>query len=1255
MLKFLNLFILFSIPAIAQDWVVITPLPECPEVKIEFQEKNYQYFVRYRLGPQQEYVALERPIENVNDLSTLTDEIVELSYLSCPSNHLSAGTGEICDIDYNSSQPFSDDYAQFLKSLILEIDRKGNNCQDVIPYIALQQSVEQLSEQDLISFDRSGHVFKLFTGSNIDSMIDHFRECGGGEQGTRQFIENLILLEAKNACIFPAPPGMVSFEKSKEIAKEVAQKYPSMGLWGLNKNRNNITKDTIEAFIPAIFETQIKSLVGEDEELNSKLMQIPSVQTLKNLKSKYALDYTMHVLATDGPLEVVDLILPKLVTSSFEEMFQHMPQDQREVFFQEKLVDPINKQYQHCISPHKQRLKFHEPNLSTKDLINHRKQLKQQFCEVNPAECEKTGCEGHSNFTTLRTDITDFSLIQSCLFQAINMNLNDVIASAINVQAKALEGVLELTSNSERLLAEYGTESLNLCTDQKAQEVTNKSIVEKTPNHPEAYLHLTAKQYSNIMLDCAKIAERKITEEIAKLTLASNPAYQEFFKGEGTHTAFDLRVPEGAYIQATQIVDVIIDRCYRQQRKSKTLQQTTSSVCLPMIEMEAGAQIVTANLDHLLHQNDADEEQARVIIDNYFNCSEQALTNAFAAINNEAHPHAIIDESSAASYLNINPEFLNCTKKSIMATVENLTSLQLDQVIADAGKDFSNPKFFTVLRPEIEALLNQCFQSAIDNIPSWEKFINFSSDEGIGNLEKDCKQKAEDFAIPRVIESELAMQLDPMNETNAINLSLEEFVRLLNPGQPDTRNSREILLDMYQTYRKSRPDSNIKEFTDQFVSKAQSQIMKTLHGHIIQQTVEDFPVEFDYSDFSSVLSPHCLDDMFTLHQDNIRLLIDEFDKKPASEEKVDLQALFVEILQGGLVKAREQNRFDEFIAKLKNICENPRQFADLKSLVELQVADDFIVSLLQDKVREAFLQTAEDQCREDIELFNIDLPQSLSDKLCAQKNMTYLDLEHLKYQIEKLIDNPDQKQIIDFIVQRKRNTVKLAQNALSSEVIENLFIKDREVLDFIYQNFVGAVTQDSVVSAQVNQMVVGKLFKDRSLDSFASRFIELQLSTSIGVQGYAEAKNKLVEKMDERRFFKKTLKKRALNSLKKRWTYNGIKGYLNWDNLSQNKRNELMEVVIETSILPAFDPNNSEEQLQRLKDKGNEAIMEHIDNHASIPNPHFRAARKKPHFTKTGRMYFVEYPEKGPRYLNFSEALTEDITQDIKNSFWWSF
>lgn len=1255
------LLILFS-HVVADDWISIVPLPHCSDFKIQYKISNGKYHVRYQKKRFSDFTLFPRVFDNINDLSLLTDDLVETSYNFCSMTiELTEIDGEYtCSPRELSAKPFSSDYTGLLQEMIKIVDMAGNNCKDVIPLIKLQNEIGQLDQKTILRFNKSINLLKVFTGSSTDNLIDHFYECGG-KKGSEKFIENLILLEAKNSCMFPSPPGLLSFEKAQEIAKVVSAKYKKNGLINLNSKKDNIVKDTISAFVNASLNQQIKGILGPEFNSQKFVNSLDITKKLKKTKPEDIQDYSTYVLAVDAPLEIIDKALPQIINKNFAGMLpNNMSYTQKSAYINKEVSPIIKKDYTNCIKDFKKRVDYPSKR-NRKDLMSYRKDLKAQFCKKNPIECKKTGCNTNKNFGTLRSDIKDMGMIQACLFKGITNAIKPILSKIIKSQQEEFKDSFSMSDTTVKLMSEEAFKKIHQCTDKKIKSRANKEYPESFTDNIEALYFVNSKEYTQSILECSKGTERVLTGLFSKMLITNMPVVKEAFKGKNKVHIYDQTYNQKAYSFATKATEKALDKCLSAQKKRVTEVKTSAISCKPIIEMEVGKGIIKESLSQTMKKSKVLPKTNRIIVNSFNTCADFAILTATESMFNKSAYTPILDPKSADNYLNKNHEFNDCVKSSIVRVSKVVTEKTLQDMEVNLSSRLKDPLSFKYLTPKLKQKVTRCFEKKFETINSWGHFQAFNRDNGIEKLKDTCTEVATNYALPKIMLNETSITLNGLRDsgiteitTSDLSLALKKEYNL-NVDLPSKNGDEKVILEAFKIYQKQNPKAAIEDFITKYSETAKKATVGEIGTGILDGLISESLPGFDFSDLRRTLPKSCLFNIFNDQQKNLDILIKKINEKSkgAPKPQKNLKVFFINLLQKGLIWSKQQGRYEGFIKKLSDMCTSPKKYRDLKMFAKAGIADDVILGVIEDKVHTALKENASNQCYDEIQRQDIKLETKLLERLCSTNLMS--PSEHITFKKELLEGaiSRDEKSILDFTLNRKRDFLKQIRSELGRNDLEEMFYKDREVLNYIYDNFDKVVLKEPKTMENLVLKSVDKIFKDKSKTSFASKFAENQIVSAIGITGLSKGKDTIKSEIQKLGFiksmFKEKIKPEANNEFYKRWNHNGVSHYLNWEGTPQEKREELIEQLVTSNIMPRIDSKISDSQEAKRKDAMVLKIQNHVGTYPLFKNPKYKE-------NLIGRARAVQNMHKVKKKLSFTEMLAHDlktgVTQNVKESIW---
>ena len=1251
------IFFMFS-QAIADEWITIVPLPHCTEFKVQYQF-NGRYHIRYQEKLYSDFKVFPKTLENINDLSSLTDELVEASYNYCPmSITLTEIDGEfVCARDELSSKPFGNEYTKLLQDMISAIDKKGDNCKDVIPLITLQNEISQLDQDKLLSFDKTFNIAKLITGNKTDKLIDHFYECGA-EKGSQQLIENLILIEGKKACLYPAPPGILDFEKAKEIAREVAKKYPNKGLLDLNSKKSNIVKDTVTSFVDAALNQQVKAIFGNQFDSKSFVDGLDVSKKIKSMDADKVQEYTTYGLSVDAPLEIIDKGLPFLIEKNFSGMLpQNMSKEQKSSYLKNDISNIIKKDYESCIQDFKTRVDFPSKR-STKKLIKYRKNLEKDFCRTNPTECKKQGCGKTKNFGTLRKDIKDKNIVQACLFKGITLAIKPILKKIVLAQRDEFKDKFAMSEKTANKISDHAYNNIHHCADKKIKKLARKNYTSKFTKNVEALYHVDTKEYTKAVLECSKQTELDLTKLFAKMMITNMEIVNKTFKDKKSVILFDEIYNKGAYDFADRAASNALSRCLSAQRERVGLTKTSAISCQPIIEMEAGKELIDKALESTMVKANVDILKTKTILKDFQSCTDRALASGAHSMFNKNSEHPIMNPEQGKEYLNKNHDFYECIQDSILKVSMEVTDQSLDDMenkLNSKEPKLKNPLYFKSLKPKLKSIVSRCFNNKMSEIKSWKEFQDFNKSKGLENLKTKCTEIATNYALPKIIISETEEQLFPVVETKISDISISKIALMLKEkykikiSQKSRNGNEQIILEAFKKYQKINPGKDIEQFIKSYSKDAQIVTIDSIRDSILENVISNSKPGFDFSDLGEALPTSCLNTIYTDQRENLNKLIKMIKDAPKEKgaPKKNLKLFFSDLLQKGLIWSQQQGRYYEFVEKIKDLCQNPQNYKDLQSFAKMGIADDMIMNVIEVKVKEALTKAAVKQCYDELEKQNIRLPIQTQTMLCSEKPMTNQELKAFKQILFSSASSPEERAILDFTLNRKFQFMYQIHNDIRRSDLEEMFYKDRTTLEFIYANFDKIASKNEETINKMTLISAKKLFEDKSPNSFASKFSENQIVSAIGITGIPQGKESIKAKVENlgliKGIFKDTIKPEAKKEFFNRWNHSGVSHYLDWKNLPQVKRETMINELLRTNIHPRLDNSLTEDERDIKKLPMIVMVKDHVKNYKHFKNPKYN--------TKAIGRAKVSQKMKGVKEkLSFTEMIAHDINIGVKDT-----
>ncbi len=1236
--------------AIADEWFTITPLPSCEQMSLQYQiTESGKYNIRYLSSPDNDqYTYYPKPIEDINNLIDLNNILSEIEFNYCPLSDLSLQeqSDYICEQRQNPAPlVLSEDYSNLIKD-IFDIANNEKSCDDVAPIIELQSRITNLSNEELIKFNKHRGILNIFTGSENDKLLDHYYTCAG-RKGSDKFIKNMIMIEAYNACIIPGPQGLMSYDSALKIAEEIGESYKGLGVLGLVKKQDTLIHEVVGKFLDQIIIDQGSSLLGSSFNAEELKTMLPSIQNFYNIGHNKTLDYTMNIIAIDTPLELVDRALPEIISHNVGPLVKDLLSKEQTEEFLSEFSPMVNNDYQQCIASAKERVNFNK-NTTLKAKIKHRKNLAKRFCDLNPETCNGRRCEGKTNILTDDPKTSDFNIIQACILEAINNNLDSLIASIIEGQASEMEDLLVLSSTNKNSIASDTKEIILGCANQTFN--TKHQMI-----MPEVLKYIDATEYSDTLGACTPLAEKKIVTDIAVLALSQMDTLIELTPIRTTSQFHGTTVNGGTLVLSKGLVNSALNSCIKSQEERGM--EYSSTLCLPAIEMKVASHVIQTSLEKSLEQIPFDKKN--IISTKFSMCKNLAELDFHQAVNNENHHFGVLDSEDASNFLKDNNNFYNCAKTALneaaVVTIDNL----LEEQEKDLKEQLSDFDYFLSIKDELKRVPTECIKEEIDSIPNWPAFMEYMDKDGLAETQVKCEQISTEFALTKLINNEISNQIENLRGINLTNIDLENITaNIADHYDVDLRlssseNKNEVIIaKAYRKFQKKNPDVKLEVFIDSLVVIATDSVISNLHNRLTERVIllgKSSEPAYDFSDFKDKLTDGCLSEIYEHHKDNIEKLIDDISKVegvPEKEEETDFLMLFVDFIYRGLGRAKAVNQYDEYLTSLNNLCANPTKQSDIDGIIRTGIADHIILAQVEKQTVEAFNDLASSQC---YEVFNstISLVGAPFENLCDKRNISNLEKRQIQaYFTKSSRFSSQQKNIISFALARMFKTQKLTRDYLDSKNLKEVLQNDKEVMSLIYDNLTEVAAGHPPTMGMLTKKLVSTLFEDRTKDSFASKFVESQLIAGIGISGYEIASQTIKDKLNSYIIRADFVEEKAIDSLHRKWNNINLSNILNWDAIDETSRNGLIDAVFAHAVIPTVDVETTEGQKEVEFDKLVVHLTEHLSDYPSAKNPDYKSAREVLFFSNLGTPYWVEIGPEGDEFISVADRMTKDITSE---------
>ncbi|MCO4754364.1 MAG: hypothetical protein KC478_07765 [Bacteriovoracaceae bacterium] len=1221
-------FILGHNAVASSKWTPISPLDYCPEFQIEFtttHDGEYKVRIPTPSGPQN----VDQKLEDINDLSSLTDILVDASLDVCAKDNvvLAIERDEIilevkepknyhntCRQPYDFNRPYID----FIKEMVGVLQFSGNRCDQLMAYTKLQTKIDQLSDEELIKFKRPGNIFhrfiQAFTGGDTDKMIDLFATCGG-EKFSHKFVENLILIEAKNSCVIPAPPGIMSFEDAQSLAQDIASNYKNMGIMDLSDKTEEITHKTIMALTSKTMNNEVESLLGQfDVNAEEFIHNLDAYKELNKKKlSSENIDYVTSVFAIDATLEVADKALPILAKETFAPRLPVTWSDsKKEDFLNQKLLPSVKEVYQACMQDSYKRVGFNS-DLDTASKLKLRTRLKENYCKQYPEQCQGLSCNEKVNIIGGNPNTKDTQVVQGCVMKSMILNIKPIIKNAIADQKDTFKEYFDLNDALTQKLTDASWDKMLTCADTK---LANHLGVEQSSNSDKLLIledstrlqQVPTDVFTQIIGDCGQKAEGNVAKNLYTLTLKSQPTLKQ---------SFALRAGEKGPSKLNTVVNDVIVSAYgpcmtRQDRLVKSGESSLTKVdpvlCRPLVEMSAAHKVVDKTLNDLYKDYKIDKSAAaKLTLKQFENCSDAALNKGIRNLGAQNSPRSIASTQDANTYMDKDPSFLKCVKEAIADTTTTIGGVEFDKSAASMGDTVKDIEYFKSLKSQTNNEVKQCFVDGLNKIPTWSEFNEFNEQDGINRLKDKCSAKALEFVLPKVLLKEASLQMNEIQSQGLVkdNAQSEQIIE----------NAAKILKNRY-SLRSTGPTAVFKgalkahikaggtqdSFIKEFSAEVKDVAVETIHSNLADKIVKMNPRK-KYQDFFNALTPQCVGSFLNQYDEHLNLLITKMNETEGEASSKTVEETIVDMIYKGLEyqKGLGESAYNAKVNDIKDICTSPSLFKTPMQLARTQAFDFILKASVQGILDDSFMDVAHGQCHQDMKEHipekDYNEPKLMKQIAKACNARAPIELINAFGNIKsQFFMNKELVKMLDFMQSRHLEMLKLIRSEIiDSKKLEETLFNDDQIISTIHENFLDVATGNPEIKDELTAIIITKLFEKKGPDSFADNFVGLQLEAGLGLSGYKTAKAQINAKMIDDAvgwLDLVTNKNRILElsheALDDNWTPHELHGLFAWDEIEQAQKEMLIDAVYKNAVIPSI--TGTEADTSQLTEK----ISDHL-------------------------------------------------------------
>jgi hypothetical protein len=1007
--KLLFAIILWPLLVFSQtQWTRISPLDHCPQYEIEFMPSQTGDAYLVRLPDEDGEFNNFTQIPNINDLSPLTDQIVESSAKLC-SNDLELVSFDNSNLTFLTEDQytyeavectvpyrFTNEYLTLMRDIVgvLQGLENADKCAQVSEFVELQTKITQLGQDDLIELENSKNLFhliiKLFSGDETDEMINLYHTCGR-KDGSDKFVSNIILLTARKSCIIPKPPGMLTFDQAKDIADTIGADYKNKSVKSINSDKDEISKRATLAFVDSVLKEEVNGLIGNYiDDTDAFIKELDAYKTLENTElNEDSMDYVSYGFSIDATIEVAEKAIPTLIENSFgDKLPKTWSEERKKKFYEDELLPASYEKYHQCIGPYLEKLAYQKENA-----LSERLKLKDQYCDEHKEQCDPNSCNGSVNLMSSSPDVTDSQIVQGCVMGSIFSSIRPLLSSLINDQKEAFKDSFDLTGDMVEIITDKTWDKLVQCANKRilqSQNLEASMYPEDAILTDDSLLRNTQpEKFEEIAAQCSEVAEANVARDFVTQLLLNTEDLKEAYPDNTMIERDGQFFPEALLNQVDIIVRSSFDTCLAKQSYIKDTKsdesefdQTNPLFCTPHVEMTAAKYVIYEQLKSSFEDFNLEETTGAInLLQEFENCSDEALTNAQNALGapRDNGVAVINNEEDANLYLERNNDFYQCVENGIVKTSAIITSASIDKMAIDMKDKISNTDYLLSLKDDAEGVVTECFENTLkEDTGSWKNFTEFNSAGGFARMQLKCEQKVTEFILPKVMIKETAAILRPLKDDGVIANNTEIGNILALAGYrlrqryditlPEGIPSNQIVEYSYaMAYREhmQKEGNTMDTFMAEFEEVTLKEAVKNIHSYI-QSLANQKAKPDNLDDFFDNVPPSCIVDIYTKFNPEITQLIEDLSNAPSSGESVQMIDMIVDTIVNGVNYSKGIGKYNEQKAQLRDICQNLDQYKEPQDFADAGAFDFILQSTVQAEVINTFETLAIDQCIDEI-------------------------------------------------------------------------------------------------------------------------------------------------------------------------------------------------------------------------------------------------------------------------------------------------
>lgn len=798
--------ILLLIPGLVMAWTQMKPLSGCEALYFEYESIHTSDGLRYKIRfPKGDYGTefdeLPYTLNSIDNLQMISDEISKRSKDLCPLySDLSLDINQ-CLRQNKEDVLISPEFFTFAMNVSSFMKSDINSCEELYGLELIGKKIEELSIKDKETADKSKKlglkIIKLIGGEENKESVEMFAKCGG-RKFSKDFIRNMIILTAREECMFPPPEGYLNFEQILKIANKISKDYDNKSILQINANYNKLFKEAYKEFARTTVQQSVADILGKsfndpkvvsitNKSKNLKYLEKKIDLTKKKVKIKDKEDrfndkkkigsldhlsgYVSEVFSTNTTFELADSIIETLLEDSIKPT---LPDDMnndgkiddvdeklKQIELDEKLLPIIKTNYKNCIDPIKAHLNLptelpdadkltskniDEINLEDQIFVNERLKLK---CKYNPKapicssekQEDNNSCNGDNVNYFKDKESTETTKIQACTYQSIFAMMPSMLDLLIGntLTEVEIDQEIKFDKNLKERLAAISNNKLKKCMSEEIKKINGNTIINDDGKYQMLSLERTSSTHFTEALD---ICSDKLTDDMAIEVYSATINKMDIIQSSFKEIYPDI-TEEDIEREIYEKVEATYRKCQKIQDdivtgadKEHKIDKKEPMLCMPLIEIEVASMVVeNFSLDKMLELKSIKSiDEKHPAIENFKECKKKAYDKAMTSIGSKTDPK-ITNEESANKYLENDSSFFLCVSTLTQEIVEDATEHIYKDMITNKDS-VTDKKFALGLTKEVQQKAKQCFKEKLEDVGSWTKLkeIFNASNEDSDNL-----------------------------------------------------------------------------------------------------------------------------------------------------------------------------------------------------------------------------------------------------------------------------------------------------------------------------------------------------------------------------------------------------------------------------------------------------------------------------------------------------------------------------------------